>query len=308
MVGAAAGVDVVCHQAALVGAGVRVGDLPVLRRPQRPRHRRAAGRDARGRCQSAGAGVVDGRVRRGSLRVPGHTGHRCPALVRSRRSTPATSTTTARSAGRHSAGSWSTRAPGSTRAAATPPASSPRSTTPPRGCARPTPPRSPCATTTSTARACRATRPTPASPRCSAPRSSAGSRRRCSRTVGRCATSCTSPTSHGPTWSPCGPWSRQPAGRYAAYNVCSGRPVSILDVARQVAAGADRPVEPQVTGGYRLGDVRHIVASPELARRELGFTAEVTPERGPARVRHRTAAGLSGLTSSCRAGAAAAAP
>jgi dTDP-L-rhamnose 4-epimerase len=72
----------------------------------------------------------------------------------------------------------------------------------------------------------------------------------------------------------------QPTGRYAAYNVCSGHPVSILDVARQVAAGADRPVEPQVTGGYRLGDVRHIVASPELARRELGFTAQITPDVG----------------------------
>ena len=72
----------------------------------------------------------------------------------------------------------------------------------------------------------------------------------------------------------------QPAGRYAAYNVCSGSPISILDVARQVSAGADRPVEPQVTGGYRLGDVRHIVASPELARRELGFTAQITPDEG----------------------------
>ncbi len=72
----------------------------------------------------------------------------------------------------------------------------------------------------------------------------------------------------------------QPAGRYAAYNVCSGSPISILDVARQVSAGADRPVEPQVTGGYRLGDVRHIVASPELARRELGFIAQVAPEEG----------------------------
>ncbi len=72
----------------------------------------------------------------------------------------------------------------------------------------------------------------------------------------------------------------QPPGHYAAYNVCSGSPISILDVARQVSAGADRSVEPQVTGGYRLGDVRHIVASPELARRELGFTAQTTPAQG----------------------------
>ena len=38
-----------------------------------------------------------------------------------------------------------------------------------------------------------------------------------------------------------------------------------------------------VTGDYRLGDVRHIVASPERARTELGFTAEVGPDEGLAR-------------------------
>ena len=70
------------------------------------------------------------------------------------------------------------------------------------------------------------------------------------------------------------------SGHFAAYNVASGHPVAILDVARQVAAGTDRPIDPQVTGGYRLGDVRHIVASPELARRDLGFSAEVAPVNG----------------------------
>ena len=66
----------------------------------------------------------------------------------------------------------------------------------------------------------------------------------------------------------------------AAYNVCSGCPVSILDVARLVAGGGP---DPMVTGDYRLGDVRHIVASPERARTELGFTAEVGPDEGLAR-------------------------
>jgi dTDP-L-rhamnose 4-epimerase len=33
---------------------------------------------------------------------------------------------------------------------------------------------------------------------------------------------------------------------------------------------------PEVTGAYRAGDVRHIVASPERARRELGFGAGVS--------------------------------
>jgi dTDP-L-rhamnose 4-epimerase len=71
-----------------------------------------------------------------------------------------------------------------------------------------------------------------------------------------------------------------PTGGATAYNVCSGLPVSILDVARLVA-GDD--LDPAVTGEYRLGDVRHIVASPERARAELGFRAEIGPEDGLAR-------------------------
>jgi dTDP-L-rhamnose 4-epimerase len=55
-------------------------------------------------------------------------------------------------------------------------------------------------------------------------------------------------------------------------------------VARMVGAGSG--IEPEVTGGYRLGDVRHIVASPERARAELGFSAEVPPEEGLAAFAH----------------------
>jgi dTDP-L-rhamnose 4-epimerase len=69
-------------------------------------------------------------------------------------------------------------------------------------------------------------------------------------------------------------------GSYAAYNVASGHPVGILEVARLVARGTGSDLEPQVTGGYRLGDVRHIVASPARAAAELGFTAEVLPGDG----------------------------
>ena len=58
----------------------------------------------------------------------------------------------------------------------------------------------------------------------------------------------------------------------AAYNVCSGSPVSILDVARILARGSGR--EPVVTGEHRAGDVRHVVASPALAAERLGFRAQ----------------------------------
>jgi dTDP-L-rhamnose 4-epimerase len=66
-------------------------------------------------------------------------------------------------------------------------------------------------------------------------------------------------------------------GAVAAYNVCSGVPVSILEVARLVASDGPEPV---VTGDHRLGDVRHIVASPERAGTGLGFRAEVPPSEG----------------------------
>jgi dTDP-L-rhamnose 4-epimerase len=69
-------------------------------------------------------------------------------------------------------------------------------------------------------------------------------------------------------------------GTFAAYNVCSGEPVSIGQVAALVVEGTGADLTPEVTGGYRLGDVRHVVASPELARKELGFSAAVAPVEG----------------------------
>ncbi|GAA4120146.1 NAD-dependent epimerase/dehydratase family protein [Nocardioides fonticola] len=67
---------------------------------------------------------------------------------------------------------------------------------------------------------------------------------------------------------------------WAAYNVASGSPVTIREVAELVGAGTGSGVAPLVTGQYRLGDVRHIVASPERAARELGFRAAISPAEG----------------------------
>jgi len=71
-----------------------------------------------------------------------------------------------------------------------------------------------------------------------------------------------------------------PSGQWDAFNVCSGNPVSIRQVADLVADGAGAGLAPLVTGEYRSGDVRHVVASPERARTELGFEAAVGPEDG----------------------------
>ncbi len=72
---------------------------------------------------------------------------------------------------------------------------------------------------------------------------------------------------------------REP-GDLAAYNVASGTPVSIIDVARLVGEGSAARVAPVVTGEFRPGDVRHVVASPARAAAELGFVASVTPDVG----------------------------
>jgi dTDP-L-rhamnose 4-epimerase len=69
-------------------------------------------------------------------------------------------------------------------------------------------------------------------------------------------------------------------GTFTTYNVCSGEPVPILRVAELVARGTGTEMTPVVSGRYRLGDVRHIVASPAKARRELAFSADVAPARG----------------------------
>ncbi|MFB4318261.1 NAD-dependent epimerase/dehydratase family protein [Actinomadura sp. 21ATH] len=70
-------------------------------------------------------------------------------------------------------------------------------------------------------------------------------------------------------------------GGFRAYNVASGEPRSIADMAEALAGVYGGPA-PQVTGGFRLGDVRHIVASPKRARDELGFVAEVPFAEGMA--------------------------
>ena len=56
---------------------------------------------------------------------------------------------------------------------------------------------------------------------------------------------------------------------------------------RRAGRGVRRRLEPVVTGEYRLGDVRHVVASPAAAGRDLGFRAQDRVRRGHDRVRQR---------------------
>jgi len=64
-----------------------------------------------------------------------------------------------------------------------------------------------------------------------------------------------------------------------AYNICSGQPRPVGDIAAAIASAAGGP-EPVVTGAYRPADVRHVVASPVAARSGLGFEARIAPDIG----------------------------
>jgi dTDP-L-rhamnose 4-epimerase len=60
------------------------------------------------------------------------------------------------------------------------------------------------------------------------------------------------------------------------FNVCSGTPRSVGAMAEALAdAFGPAAPRPEVVGGYRLGDVRHVFASAERAAEVLGFRAAV---------------------------------
>ncbi|MEV6633741.1 NAD-dependent epimerase/dehydratase family protein [Actinoplanes sp. NPDC051470] len=61
---------------------------------------------------------------------------------------------------------------------------------------------------------------------------------------------------------------------FRAYNVASGRPATIGAMATALATAAGGPA-PLITGEFRLGDVRHVVASADRASAELGFAASI---------------------------------
>jgi dTDP-L-rhamnose 4-epimerase len=80
-----------------------------------------------------------------------------------------------------------------------------------------------------------------------------------------------------------------------AFNVASGRPHTVGEMAGALAAAMGGPA-PEVVGGWRPGDVRHVFASPTLAAERLGFRASVGFAEGmtafaTAELRERVAAG-----------------
>ena len=70
-----------------------------------------------------------------------------------------------------------------------------------------------------------------------------------------------------------------PDGLLTAYNTGSGEPHTVGEMARALAAACGGP-EPVVTGEYRLGDVRHITADSSRLRAELGWKPQVSFAEG----------------------------
>ncbi|MDA4896432.1 hypothetical protein PFZ55_57285, partial [Streptomyces sp. MS2A] len=66
-----------------------------------------------------------------------------------------------------------------------------------------------------------------------------------------------------------------------ALNVGSGQAVSINEVGQRIAAamGID-DLPPQVSGNYRVGDIRHCFADIALARERIGYAPQVDLQQG----------------------------
>ena len=65
-----------------------------------------------------------------------------------------------------------------------------------------------------------------------------------------------------------------------AFNIASGTPRTVLDMAAALARAFEGAPEPEVTGQWRGGDVRHVVASADLAAEQIGFRAGEDFEAG----------------------------
>jgi dTDP-L-rhamnose 4-epimerase len=66
-----------------------------------------------------------------------------------------------------------------------------------------------------------------------------------------------------------------------AMNIGSGKAYTVSDIAARISRVLDAPFsEPEITGKYRVGDIRHCFADITLARRRLGYEPGVELDEG----------------------------
>ena len=63
-------------------------------------------------------------------------------------------------------------------------------------------------------------------------------------------------------------------------NIGTGRALSVNEAVWGVINGLDGKVEPEITGRFRVGDIRHCYADTRRAKEILGFEAEIKFEQG----------------------------
>ncbi len=71
-----------------------------------------------------------------------------------------------------------------------------------------------------------------------------------------------------------------PGAQDVVLNVGSGESVTVSDVARRLSKVMGLKLEPEITGDYRVGDIRHCFPDISKARQVLGFTSRVGLESG----------------------------
>jgi dTDP-L-rhamnose 4-epimerase len=70
------------------------------------------------------------------------------------------------------------------------------------------------------------------------------------------------------------------SGDFQAFNIGTGVATTVNEMALLLAAGLGKKIQPQVTGQYRVGDIRHCVADITRARTLLGYSPKVRLEDG----------------------------
>jgi len=72
-----------------------------------------------------------------------------------------------------------------------------------------------------------------------------------------------------------------PEATYGVFNVGSGHACTVREVARRMAEALGKAqIRPEVTGKYRMGDIRHCFADISHARKVLGYEPQVPFSRG----------------------------
>ncbi|HEV7132479.1 MAG TPA: GDP-mannose 4,6-dehydratase, partial [Gaiellaceae bacterium] len=61
----------------------------------------------------------------------------------------------------------------------------------------------------------------------------------------------------------------------SAVNVGRGQSATVREIGEQLAATLGKQIEPEVTGEFRVGDIRHCFADVTLARETLAYEPEV---------------------------------